>query len=65
MALKIDATLHRKLTCAFRNNMRNLGNFQQKLEIVKTETLMGFFYPKLKMYELKIYKRVLCHDNEE
>ena len=36
MALKIDATLHRKLTCTFRNDMRNLGNFQQKLEIVKT-----------------------------
>ena len=36
MAMKVDATLGRKLTCAFRNDMRNLGNFQQKLEILKT-----------------------------
>ena len=27
MALKIDASLDRKLTCAFRNVMKNLGNF--------------------------------------
>ena len=46
MALKIDATLDRKLTCVFRNDMSNLGNFQQKLEILKTGTLMGSFYPK-------------------
>ena len=29
MARKIDATLDRKLTCAFKNDMRNLGNFYQ------------------------------------
>ena len=27
MALKIDAILDRKLTCAFKNDMRNSGNF--------------------------------------
>ena len=27
MALKIDAKLERKLTCAFKNDMRNLANF--------------------------------------
>ena len=64
MGLKIDAALDRKLTCAFRNDMRNLGNFQQKLEIVKTGTLMGSFYPKQKMDELKIYRRVFYHDKE-
>ena len=26
---------------------------------------MGFFSPKLKIFELKIYRWVLCHDNEE
>ena len=46
IALKIDATLDRKLTCASRNDMRNLANFQQKLEIIKTGTFMGSFYPK-------------------
>ena len=29
MALKIDATLNRKLTCAFKNDIRNSGNFHQ------------------------------------
>ena len=64
MALKFAATLDRKLTCPFRNDMRNFGNFQQKLEILKNGNLMGSFYPKQKMYELKISRRVLCHDNE-
>ena len=64
MAVKIDATLDQKLTCGFRKDMRNLGNFQQKLEILKTGTLTGYFYPKQKMYELMIYSRFFCHDNE-
>ena len=25
---------------------------------------MGFFCPKQKMYELKIYRGVVCHDND-
>ena len=29
MALKTDATLDRKLTCAFKNDIRNLANFHQ------------------------------------
>ena len=66
MALNIDATFERKLTCAFKNDMRNLANFHQSMfESLKIGTLMGSFHPKQKMYELKIYKRVLCHDNEE
>ena len=32
---------------------------------LKIGTLMGSFYPKKKMCELKIYRGVLCHDNEE
>ena len=26
---------------------------------------MGFFYPKQRMYELKIYRGIICHDNEK
>ena len=26
---------------------------------------MESFYPKEKMYELKVYRGVMCHDNEE
>ena len=66
MALNIDATFERKLTCAFKNDMRNLANFHQStFESLKIGTLMGFFYPKQKTYELKIYWGVTCHDNEE
>ena len=39
--------------------------FTRALESVKIGTLMGSFCPKLKIYELKIYRRVMCHDNEE
>ena len=66
MALNIDAKLEGKMTCAFKNDMRNQANFHQStFESLKVGTLMGSFYPKQKMYVLKIYRGVLCHDNEE
>ena len=66
MALNIDATFEGKLTCAFKNDMRNLANFHQSMfGSLKIGSLIGTFYPKQKMYELKIYRGVLCHDNEE
>ena len=55
MELKIYATFEGKLICALKNDMKNLAS----------ETLMGSFYPKYKMYELKIYRGVLYHENEE
>ena len=39
--------------------------FTRALETLNIGTLMGFFCPKLKMYELKIYRGAICHDNEE
>ena len=66
MALNIEATFEGKLACAFNNDMRGLANFHQSMfESLKIETLMGSFYPKKKIYELKIYRENLCHDNEE
>ena len=66
MELKIDAKFEGKMTCAFKNDMRNLANFHQSMfKSLKIGTLMGSFYPKQKMYELKIYREVLCHDNQE
>ena len=66
MALNIDEKFEEKITCAFKNGMRNLANFYQSMfGSLKIGTLMGSYYPKGKMYELKIYWRVLCHDNEE
>ena len=66
MTLNIDAKFEEKMTCAFENDMSNLANFHQstfKSQIIGT--LMGSFYAKQKMYELRIYRGVLCHDNEE
>ena len=66
MALNIDAKFEGKMTCAFKNDMRNLGQFHQSMfGSLKVGTLMGSFYPKQKMHELKFYRGVLCHDNEE
>ena len=66
MALKIDAKFEGKLTCAFKNDMRNLANFHQSMfESLKLGTFIGLLYPKQKMHELKIYRGVKYHDNKE
>ena len=39
--------------------------FTRALESLQIETLMASFCLKLEMYELKIYRGVMCHDNEE
>ena len=47
MALNIEVTFEGKLICAFKNDMRNLANFHQRiLESLKIGTLMGSFYLK-------------------
>ena len=66
MALKIDTKFEGKLTSASKNDMKNLENFHQStFESLKIWIFIGFFYPKHKMYELKIYRGVMCHENEE
>ena len=65
MTLKSDAKFEERLTCGLENGMRNLANFHRALGSVKIGTLMGYFCPKQKMYELKIYRGVIFHDNEE
>ena len=39
--------------------------FTRALESLKIGTLMGFFCPKLKMHDLKIYWGIMCQENEE
>ena len=39
--------------------------FTRALESLKIGILMGSFIPKLRKYELKIHRRVICHDNED
>ena len=65
MALNIGIKSEGKLTCAFKNDMRNLVNFYQSMfESLKVGTFIGLFYPKQKMYEIKIYRGVMCPENE-
>ena len=65
MVLNIDANFEGKLTCAFKNK-RNLAKFHQSTFVsLKIWTFVGSFYPKQKIYEVKIYAGVMSHDNEE
>ena len=65
MTLESDAKFEEKLTCGFENNMRTLQIFTRALEGLRIRILMGLFCPKLKIYEPKTYRRVMCHDHEE
>ena len=66
MALNIDAKFEGKLTSASKYDMRNLANFHKStFASLKIGTVIGSFYPKQKMCELKIYRGVMCRDNEE
>ena len=47
MALKIDATLDRKLTCTFKNDMRNLVNFHQNTGKSKNWDFDGILLSKV------------------
>ena len=47
MVLNIDAKFEGKITCAFKNDMRDLANFHRSMfESLKIGTLVGAFYPK-------------------
>ena len=47
MVLNIDAKFEGKLTCAFKNDMRNLPNlYQSTFESLKIGTFIGSFYTK-------------------
>ena len=56
----------RKNDLWFQKWHRNLANFYQSMfESLNIGTLMGSFYLKYKMCELKIYRGLLCHENGE
>ena len=62
MALKIDTKFEEKLTCASKNDMRNLANFHQSTW--KSQNWDFDDILLLEMYEPKIYRGVMHHDNE-
>ena len=63
--------LHSRLAQSLKENwlvvskidMRNLANFNQSTWSLQIGTLITYFCLKLKMYELKIYRRVICYNN--
>ena len=66
MELDIDATFDGKVTCSFKNDMKNLAIFHQiMLKSLKRWTLVWSYYSKEKVFELKIDREVLGHDSEE
>ena len=65
MKLKSDTKFKEKLTCGFKCDMRNLVNFRPTTQTSKNSTLMGYFWPKYMRFELKIYRGVIFHDNEQ
>ena len=65
MTLKSDTKFGDESACCFKIDMRNLAKFHQSTRKCQNWDLMGSFCPKYKIYELKIYRRVMCHDNEE
>ena len=65
MTLKSDAKFEEKLTCGLDNDNSNLANFYQGTRKSQIWDFHGSFHPKKKMHELKIYRGVMCHGNEE
>ena len=66
MELDIDATFDGKVTCSFKNDMKNLAIFHQiMLKSLKRWTLVWSYYSKEEVFELKIDRGVLGHDSEE
>ena len=54
MAVIIDAKFEGKMTCVFKNDIRNLANFHQSMfESLKIGTLMGSFIQSRKCMSLK------------
>ena len=60
--LKNDAKCEEELTCAWKNDMRNLENFDATFKICP---LTGFFWPEYIVFELKRYRGVMHHHTED
>ena len=65
MTLESDANFKKNWFVVWKIKWGIWQIFIRALKSLKIGTFMGFFCPKLKMYELKIYRGVMCHDQEE
>ena len=64
MTLKNDEKSEEELTCRFKIDIRNLTNFYSSTWFSKIYTLMGCFWPKYVMFELKKYRGATFHDTK-
>ena len=62
MTLKSDIKFEEKLTCGFKNGMRNLTNFHQNTWKCQNWDSDGILLSKLELHELKVYREVRCND---
>ena len=65
MILESNAKFEEKITCGLENDMRNLVNFHQIARKSQNWDFDGSFYPKKPIFELKIYRGIMCHDHKE
>ena len=65
MTMKGGAKFEEKLTCGLENDRRNLVNFHQSTQKSQNWNVDEIPSSKKRMYELKMYTVVICHDNEE
>ena len=65
MKLKRDAKFGEEPTCCFKIDIRNLTNFDLNTRKSNTFTLMGSFWGKYKLFELKEYRGVIFHETED
>ena len=63
MAMKNDEKSEEELSCRFKIDIRNLRNFDSRAgKVSKIYTLIGCFWPKYIMFELKKYRGVIFHE---
>ena len=66
MTMKNDTKIEEELTCHFKIYMRNFMNFDPSPgKSPKFALWMGSFWPRYIMFELKKYRGVIFHGNEE
>ena len=65
MTLESDANFKKNWLVVWKIKWGIWQIFIRALKSLKIGTFMRFFSPKLKMYELKIYRGVMCHNQEE
>ena len=65
MTLKSDAKFEEKLTCSLKYDMKNLAKFHHSIQKCQNWDFDEVFCPNQKIYEFKIYKGYMCHENEE